>query len=126
MAAGPEAVHRPDPRNGQGQAPSGEHRIHQTCADYRRHERDRQCSVRVQGAWRSYERTTDEDRRAVGLIRAGRLYTSPEKTAFPECARWRSDAYIQVDVKRPTRRSGLAGHSEIAWGQGPLVFARGF
>jgi len=25
MAPGPEAVHRPDPRNGQGQAPSGEH-----------------------------------------------------------------------------------------------------
>jgi hypothetical protein len=82
------------------QAPSREHRIHETCPDHRRHERHRQCSVRVQSAWRSYERTTDEDRRAVELIRAGRLYTSPEKTAFPECARWRSDPYIQVDVKR--------------------------
>ena len=68
MAAGPEAVHRPDPRNGQGQAPSGEHRIHQTCTDRRRHERDRQCSVRVQGAWRSYEHRTDEGCRNVEIF----------------------------------------------------------
>src|ERR1700746_1627525 len=71
MAPGPEAVHRPDPRNGQSQAPSGEHRIHQTCTDRRRYERDRQRSGRVQGAWRSHERRTDEGRRAVGRSAQG-------------------------------------------------------
>jgi hypothetical protein len=49
--------------------PPREHRSHRPFADRIRLERDRQCSVRVPGAGRSYERTTDESRRAIGLIR---------------------------------------------------------
>ena len=42
-----KTVHSPNPWNEQTQAPSGKHRIHKTCVDRRRHERDSQCSGRI-------------------------------------------------------------------------------
>src|ERR1700761_5077631 len=85
MADGPKAIHRPDPWNRQDQAPSGEHRIHQTAADRGGHARDRQRSVRAPGAWRSYERTTDENRGGVVLISATR-WSAPAQSRLLDVA----------------------------------------
>src|ERR1700733_14229515 len=60
LAVGSKALHRSDPRHRKGQASSGKYRIHQARFDCGRPEGNGQSTSRVESAWRSYERATDE------------------------------------------------------------------